>query len=86
MQIRLYYDRPDRFPGDVDSRHEEECYTSRGRRVGVYLTSEAIEGDEVVSTDVDLGDVAPYEVSADADSHRTFVVPGSVVSAFTFAP
>jgi hypothetical protein len=84
MRVRLFYDRPERFSGSVDSRDEEECYTARGRRVGVWLTTEELDGPDVVSVDVELGDIAPYEVSGEADPFRTFVVPGSVTGSLAF--
>ena len=78
--VRLYHERQDRLTGPFDARDEEECFTSVGRRIGVWLTTEVASGPSVFAADVDLDVVADYEVTAEDAEHRAFVVPASVVS------
>ncbi len=42
---------------------EEECYTAVGRRSGVWLTDEPLDGPLVLSVDASGADLEPYEVT-----------------------
>lgn len=86
--MRLYLDRaPNRTPTSrpVDAGDEEDCYTAKGRRRGVYLTEEELRGENVVSCTVVIDMIEPYEVTAEGDTHRSFVVPGDVTGGLAFA-
>ena len=83
----LFHERPPHRASarmDIGAADEEECYTPVGRRQGVWLTTEQLEGSSVVSCDVNDDVVVPFEVTADGDGHRTFVVPAAVVADLTF--
>jgi hypothetical protein len=70
---------------EIGAGDEEECYTSHGRRQGVWLTTEVLVGISVVSCEVETGVVEPFEVTTDGDDHRTFVVPAALTTDFVFA-
>ena len=86
--LRLYHERAEhRNPtnGEIGPGDEEDCYTPAGRRKGVWLTTEAMRGASVVSCTIDPALLAEYEVTAEGDEHRTFVVPGSLTSTLSFS-
>jgi hypothetical protein len=83
--MRLYHDRGRHIEGPVDSRDEEECYSSAGIRRGVFLTAELLRGPRVVTADIPVGQVTAFEVTGPGDAHRTFIVPSAVVTDFSFA-
>jgi hypothetical protein len=83
-QLRLYHERADRRTGAFGAGDEEECFTSLGRRQGVWLTSESIDGPTVVSVDVDVDEALPYDVTSDGDTHHVYVVPAAVVAGWDF--
>ena len=83
--MRLYHERAMHRNGSLGAGDEEECFTAAGRRLGVYLTTEVLAGELVVSTDISAGDIAPYEVTGDGESHRVFVVPAAVAGSWAFA-
>lgn len=76
--MRLYHERAEHRSGALAAADEEECFTAVGRRLGVYLTTELLSGEEVLSADIAADDAAPWEVTGDDDEHRVFVVPASV--------
>ena len=79
--MRLYHVREFDRGGALDARDEEECFTSVGRRIGVFLTTEpAADGPLVHAAEVDVDAIADYEVSGEGDEHRCFVVPGDLVA------
>ena len=85
--MQLFHERPPHRSSarmDIGAGDEEECYTALGRRQGVWLTTQHLDGDTVVSCDVDDEVVVEYEVTSDGDDHRTFVVPAAVTADFTF--
>ena len=87
LMMQLFHERPPHRSSarmDIGAGDEEECYTAHGRRQGVWLTTQPLDGDTVVSCDVDVDVVVEYEVTSDGDDHRTFVVPAAVTAAFTF--
>ena len=63
--MRLYHERADRRTGAFGAGDEEECFTAFGRKQGVWLTSESIDGPTVVSADVDADDATPYDVTGE---------------------
>jgi len=83
--MRLFHERsPHRPNGALGAGDEEECFTAQGRRTGVWLTTEELEGAHVVSCDIDDADVAPFEVTGDGDANRSFVVPAAAMAEFHF--
>jgi hypothetical protein len=77
--MRLYLQRLEhRRTKPVASGDEEDCYTPLGRRRGVFLSEEPLSPRDGEPCDVDLDVLAEYEVTADGDQYRTFVVPSSV--------
>jgi hypothetical protein len=76
--VRLYHERAEHRSGALAAADEEECFTSVGRRLGVYLTTEVLAGEVILSADIETDDASPWEVTGDDDEHRTFVVPASV--------
>ena len=83
--MRVFYERPEHRSGALGAGDEEECFTALGRRTGVWLTTEAVAGDGVLSAEVDDADLEAYDVSGDdAREHRVFVVPSDVCAAWTF--
>lgn len=82
--MRLYHERQQERPGAIDGRDEEECFTAVGRRQGVFLTTEPLDGPLVFTVDVPEDLVADYEVTGEGGAHRVFVVPGSVVADLQF--
>lgn len=83
--VRLYCKRAVHRSGPVTAFDEEECFTSVGRRIGVWLSTEAATGDDIVSADIAVDAVLEYEVPNEGDDSRTFIVPGSITSAMPFA-
>lgn len=83
--MRLYHDREIVRGGTLDARDEEECFTSVGRRTGVWLTTESTAGETTFAAEVADDDVERFEVTAEGSEHRVFVVPGVVVSGLGFA-
>ena len=81
----LYHERADRRTGALAAGDEEECFTSQGRKQGVWLTDESLDGETVVSADVPEDDALPYDVTTEGSSHRVFVVPAAVASGWGFA-
>ena len=87
VMMQLFHERPPhRSSGrmEIGSADEEECYTPVGRRQGVWLTTEELVGASVVSCDVPDDVVAPFEITADGDGHRTFVVPAAITADLNF--
>ena len=82
--MRLYHDRQIVKGGTLDVRDEEECFTTVGRRTGVWLNTKAVSGETAFAADVDDDAVQRFEVTADGAEHRVFVVPGDVVSSLGF--
>ena len=82
--MRLYHERSENIEGPLDGRDEEECYNAGGRRRGIFLTAELLQGPRVIAADVPVGAVTAFEVTGPGDAHRTFVVPGAVISTFSF--
>jgi hypothetical protein len=80
----LYHERQLERAGEIDVRDEEECYTAKGRRMGVWLSTEAVQGQLAFHATVDPVTVEPYEVSGDDAVHRVFVVPGALVAELGF--
>lgn len=85
VALHLYHERADHRSGALGAGDEEECFTAAGRRTGIWLTTEALRGPMVVSTTVEPGDAAPYEVTGDGDPHRAFVVPAAIAGGWVFA-
>lgn len=83
--MRLYHERAEHRSGALAAADEEECFTAVGRRLGVWLTTELLSGETILSADVDADDAAPWEVSGADDDHRCFVVPASVAQGWTLA-
>jgi hypothetical protein len=86
--MRLYHERPPHRSSarmDIGPGDEEECYTAVGRRQGVWLTTQALVGETVVSCDVETDVVEEFEVTSDGDEHRTFVVPAALTTGFSFS-
>lgn len=77
--MRLYHERAEHRSGALAASDEEECFTAVGRRLGIYLTTESLRGDVVLSAEVETDDASPWEVTGEGDEHRVFVVPASVV-------
>jgi hypothetical protein len=82
--MRLYHEREIPRGGAIDTRDEQECFTQRGKRTGVWLSTEPAEGDLVYTAVVEVAPLEQYEVSGDGATHRSFVVPGKVVSGLGF--
>ena len=80
--MRLYHERAEHRGGALTAADEEECFTAVGRRAGVYLTTEAITGDDVLSAEVGVDDAVPWEVTGADDEHRLFVVPADVAKSW----
>jgi hypothetical protein len=77
--MRLYLQRLEhRRTKPVAAGDEEDCYTPHGRRRGVFLSEEPLSPREAEPCDVDGDLLAEYEITADGDQYRTFVVPSSV--------
>ena len=83
--MRLYHERSENRFGAVGAGDEEECFTALGRRTGVWLTTEPLEGPTVLVTEVEAEVAGPYDVSGNDREHRVFVVPAAVCGAWTFA-
>jgi hypothetical protein len=83
--VRLYHVRDHDRGGALDARDEEECYSSAGRAIGVWLTTEASARPTAYSAEVDPAAVEAFEVSSPDDSYRAFVVPGALVATLGFA-
>ena len=83
--MRLYYERGLHRGGAIGAADEEDCFTTRGRRCGLWLTTEQITGPTVVSTVVRASDVDGYEVTGEDSSHRVFVVPALLAGTWTFS-
>lgn len=79
-RVRLYHERHRPSESPLGPADEEECFTSRGRLVGVWLTTEPLQGEVVLAGEVDVESVAAFEVASDAPSHRQFVVPAAVAA------
>jgi hypothetical protein len=82
--VRLYHERADHRSGALGAGDEEECFTPAGRRTGIYLTTEALTGESVVSATIAASTAAPFEVTGDDREHRVFVVPAAVAVAWRF--
>ena len=80
--MRLYHERAEHRSGALAAADEEECFTSVGRRQGVYLTTEVLAGEVVLSADIEADAATPYEVTGDDDEHRSFVVPAAVAQSW----
>lgn len=78
--MRLYHDG-DRLPhaGRFEAADEEDCYGAGGLRRGIWLTSRPLAGPCSVSVEVLTSRVEEFEVTAEGDEHRTFVVPHQAV-------
>ena len=78
--MKLYHEG-DRAPhaGRFAAIDEEDCFSDDGLRRGIWLTSRPLDGPSAVSIEVVDSEVAPFEVTADGDEHRTFIVPHKVV-------
>ncbi|MBA2283810.1 MAG: hypothetical protein H0W25_21590 [Acidimicrobiia bacterium] len=83
--MRLYHEREQERGGTLDTRDEEECFTSLGRKIGVFLTTEELRGPLALSADVEVEVVEEFEVTTADGKHREFVVPGAVVNGLGFA-
>jgi len=83
--VRLYHERCEHRSGVLDAGDEEECFTAVGRRTGVWLTTESLEGPTVLVADVGTDVADPYDVSGDDREHRVFVVPAAVCGGWAFA-
>lgn len=83
--MRLYHVRDHDRGGALDARDEEECYSSAGRAVGVWLTTEASADATTYCAEVDPAAVEAYEVTSPDDAYRAFVVPGALVATLGFA-
>ena len=83
--MRLYHERAEHRSGALAAADEEECFTAVGRRLGVFLTTELLDGEVVLSAEVEADDAAPWEVTGDDDEHRIFVVPASVAQGWSLA-
>lgn len=85
--MKLYHDG-ERAPhtGRFTAVDEEDCYSDDGRKRGVWLTSRPLDGPNSVSFEVVAARVKQFEVTADGDAHRTFVVPHQAVDDVLAAP
>jgi hypothetical protein len=83
--MRLYHDRQSERTGGLDARDEEDCYTPKGRLIGVFVSTTPVEGDGAYVAEVDPDAVEAYEVTAEDASERDFVIPGAVVAGLGFA-
>jgi hypothetical protein len=82
----LYHERMEHRAGPIAAGDEEECFTARGRRTGVWFTTEAMEGEQVVSVTVADDELVDYEVTGDDGGARVFVVPVATASGWSFVP
>jgi hypothetical protein len=82
--VRLYHVREHDRGDGLDARDEEECFTLVGRRVGVFLTTEASGAPLELVAEVDADVVAGFEVTAADAPFREFVVPGAVAAELGF--
>lgn len=82
--MRLFHERESGATGGLDSRDEEECFGAGGRVVGVFLTTEVLDGPNTFSAEVDFSVIEAYEVTDGDAADRSFVVPGSLVASLHF--
>ena len=83
--MQLYHERAEHRSGVLGPNDEEECFTQLGRRTGVWLTTEQLDGPTVISTTVSAAAAGPYDVTSDGGEHRVFVVPAAVCGTWTFS-
>lgn len=85
QQVRVFIERGARHTGAIGAGDEEECFTPEGRKIGVWLTTEAQRGEGAYVAAVDIDQLLAYEVSGDGDGHRCFVVPAAALSTISFS-
>jgi len=84
--MRLFHERSFPRSAPLCKSDEEECFTPVGRRLGVWLTTEATDRPDALEMRAAESAVEPYEVTAPGDAARTFVVPFGVLIEIGAAP
>jgi hypothetical protein len=85
--VRLWHRRADAHrSGPLAASDEEDCYSTLGRRRGIWLTDERLSGPDVVALELRGDLLEPFEITGDGDRHRTFIVPANVVADPTSRP
>jgi hypothetical protein len=77
--MRLFHQRSFPRSAPLCKSDEEECFTSVGRRKGVYLTTETPGGSDVLTLDAAESAITEYEVTRPGEPARSFVVPFGVL-------
>jgi hypothetical protein len=80
--MRLFHEREYPRAARLVKSDEQECYSAEGKRKGVWLTSQQIDGPLVLCFDAPEGSIAEYEVTKPGEEARTFVVPFTVAQDF----
>ena len=80
--MRLFHEREYPRAARLVKSDEQECYSEEGKRKGVWLTSEHIDGPLVLCFEAPEGAIVEYEVTKPGEASRTFVVPFTVAQDF----